>query len=150
DLLGRVGGDFFDVHTACGRGDEGDLALVSIQYETEIKLAGDLGTLLHEDLVDRQTFGPSLMRFQALTDHRFRSLRSRFGRIDVLHAAALAAPAGMSLRLYDPLASADPASSLRRFLGSRGNLARGDWDTVAREELFRLVFVEIHGRDGRL
>ena len=74
----------------------------------------------------------------------FGGLRSRFGRIDQLHAAGLAATTGMNLRLDHPLRAADPPRRVRRLRPVSRRLARRHRNAVAREQLLRLVFVQIH------
>jgi len=67
-----------------------------------------------------------------------------FERPRQLHTAALAAPTGMNLRLDDPHRPAQPARHLDRLGGRIGHSAARHRDTEFRQQLFRLIFVDIH------
>ena len=66
-----------------------------------------------------------------------------------LHAAALAAAAGVDLRLHDPHLAAELLRRLDRLVdGERGNAARRGHAVLA-EDFLALVFVDVHGRLAR-
>jgi hypothetical protein len=70
-------------------------------------------------------------------------LRASCGGLGQLHAARLAAAAGVDLRLDDDHAAVlrgDPLRLLRR----GRDLARRDRDSVGAEDLLRLVLVDVH------
>ena len=69
DLLGRLRGDFLDVHAARGRGDERDAAGVAIEQQAQVQLALDLRAGLDVDLVDRQAVADRLLGLEALAEH---------------------------------------------------------------------------------
>src|SRR5207244_11001264 len=66
------------------------------------------------------------------------------GRLCDLDAAGLPATAGVDLRLDHDGPAECPRGGLRLFMRRR-ETTLGDGDTGAREELLRLVFVELHG-----
>ena len=59
---------------------------------------------------------------------------------------ALAAAAGVDLRLDDPQRSGKLARGLDRFVDAHRGIARGNRHAVFREQLFGLIFVDVHGR----
>jgi hypothetical protein len=61
-----------------------------------------------------------------------------------LHAAALAAAAGVDLRLYDPYFAAQLSRGLRRFLDRKAGNAARRRDPVLAQDLLGLVFVDLH------
>jgi hypothetical protein len=63
-----------------------------------------------------------------------------------LHAAALAAAAGVDLRLHDPDAAAQLLCDGHRFVGRHRRLAARRGDAVLPEDLLALVLVDVHGR----
>src|SRR3954464_4518782 len=62
-----------------------------------------------------------------------------------LHPAALAAAAGVDLRLDDPPAAAELLGDASGGAIAVHDLARRHRDAVALEELLRLVLVDVHG-----
>ena len=78
-------------------------------------------------------------------------MREREGLLRVLReldAAALAAAAGVDLRLHDG-AAAEPLGDLARLGRVVGDLAARHGDAVAREDRLGLVLVDLH-RKGRI
>ncbi len=150
DLLGRLGRDFLDVHAARRRRDERDAARVAVEQQAEVQLAIDLRAGLDVDLVDRQAVVSGLLGDEALADHAGRGRLHVVDGLDDLHAARLAAPTGVHLRLDDPYAPAEPACRIDGLLGRGSDEAGGHRDAVAGEQLLGLVFVQVHeaGRAG--
>ena len=102
DFLGRVLGDFFDVHAAGFGGDDGDAAALAIQRERKIDLAFDVRTRLDVHRFDRQAFGPGLFGDQPLAEHVGGGGTHGVEIARQLDAAGLAAAAGMDLGLDHP------------------------------------------------
>ena len=102
DFLRRVFGDFFDVHAARCGGDDRDAAALAIQRERQIDLALDVRTRLDVHRFDGQPFGTGLFGDQALAEHVGRGRAHRVEIARQLHAARLAASAGMHLGLDHP------------------------------------------------
>ena len=61
-----------------------------------------------------------------------------------LDAAALAAAAGVNLRLDDDHTAAKAVRDIARVGGGRGHFPARDWHTVAFEDGFGLVLVNFH------
>jgi hypothetical protein len=85
------------------------------------------------------------VRHEALAEHAG-------GRLDLLvrarelHAAGLAAPAGVHLRLDDPQRTAERFGCRFRFLRTARDPAFGHGDPVFGKQCLRLVFVEVQER----
>ena len=86
-----------------------------------------------------------LMGDERHAQHARRFLADIVDRSDDLHAAALAATAGMDLRLHHPDRTAELLGRRHRFVdGERGNAAgRGHAETA--EDFFGLIFMDVHG-----
>jgi len=84
------------------------------------------------------------MRDERHADHAARDLLGLLGRLGELDAAALAAAAGVDLRLHDDHAGAETAGDFRRFRRRERHLAAGHGHAVARENRFRLILVNFH------
>ena len=88
--------------------------------------------------------GAGLVRDQARADERLRS-RFQFGAaLHLLHAAGLAAPAGVHLRLHHPGVAAQHVRRGQRLGHARGRLARRQRDAILAEQLLGLILVQIH------
>ena len=68
------------------------------------------------------------------------------GRLGELDAAALAAAAGVDLRLDDDDAAAEPRGDLAGLGGVERDLAARHGHAVAREDRFGLILVDFHER----
>ena len=74
-----------------------------------------------------------------------RELLGLVGRLGELDAAALAAAAGVDLRLDDDDAAAEAAGDVAGFGGVERDLAARHGHAVAREDGFGLILVDFHG-----
>ncbi|GAB1395636.1 hypothetical protein MASR1M65_04130 [Saprospiraceae bacterium] len=144
DLLGRVMGHVLDVHAAFGRADDGDAAGFPVDQQREVKLARDVAAVLDVDAVDLLARRAGLHGDKGAAQHlagefggflhRFRqahaALLARFGLLEL----ALAAAAGVDLRLDHPERSVQfPGGGLRLF-GAQHDAAVGDRNAVAAAE----------------
>jgi len=77
---------------------------------------------------------------------RVRKAHAALGRVAEFLELALAAAAGVDLRLDDSQRPGKFLCRLDRFLDIHRRKARGNWNAVLREQLFRLIFVDVHGR----
>ena len=102
DFLGRMFGDFFDVHAARFGGDDRDAAALAIQRERQVDLAFDVRTRLDVHRLDGQPFRTGLFGDQPLTEHVGRGRAHGVEIARQFDAARLAASAGMDLGLDDP------------------------------------------------
>ena len=84
------------------------------------------------------------MRDQILAEHFARFLRGLVRTLDHLDAAALAAPAGMDLRLDDANRTAELERRSLGFLRRRRDHAARHGNTEALENLLGLILVDVH------
>ena len=145
DLLRVLLGHFFNVHAAFGRGHEDDALQRAVDQGRHIQLAGNGAGLFHPHAVDGQTLGVGLLGDQARADHLAGRIFHGIEALDELHAAGLAAAAGMHLRLDDKLVAANFLGHRAGLFGAGGKAAFRHGNAVAGEEGLRLVFVKIHG-----
>ena len=86
-----------------------------------------------EHAADLLALGSGLVRDQRHADHLLRELLDFVGRPGDLDAAALAAAAGVNLRLDDGHAAAEALGGVDRFGRCERNLAARDGNAEARE-----------------
>ena len=96
---------------------------------------------------DDAPFGAGLMRDERHADHLARELLGFVGRLRELDAAALAAAAGVNLRLDDDDGAAEAPGDVAGFGGVEGDFAARHGHAVPRKDRFRLILVDFH--DGR-
>ena len=101
DLLRVLGGDLLDLHAAFGRRHDDDAAGAAVDDHAEVELARDVDALLDEQALDHLALGPGLVRDELHAEDLLRRLARVGGALGDLHAAALAAAAGVDLRLDD-------------------------------------------------
>ena len=110
DLLGVLGGHLLDVHAALGRGHDRDAAGGAVEGHAEVELVLDVQALLDEQALHLLALGAGLVRDQLHAEIALHGLlRRRRVALAHLDAAALAAAAGVDLRLDDD----DLAAGLR-------------------------------------
>ena len=102
DLLRRLVRHFLDVHAAFGGDDEGDAAGGAVDQRGEIKLALDRRAVLDIKPLDQAAMRAGLVRDQRHAQHALGFFLHILDGFDHLDAAALAAAAGMDLRLHHP------------------------------------------------
>ena len=129
-------GDFFDVDAASRTHHQDGPLRRAIHDDADVTLAGDLCGRSDQHLMDGE----------ALDRHAEDGFRAGFGlgrRLRELHAAGLAPPSGMHLRLHDhfPPQSVGDGARLR---GRRCHFAWGDRNAVTPQNVSRLVFVQVH------
>ena len=145
NFVRRLAGDFFDIHAAFGARDHGHRSRLSIDQHPEVKLARDLARLLYIDAPHDAAFGTGLMRHQRLAEQLARRNRVRLGGIrQQLDAARFAAATRMDLHLGDGFRLAECRERGGGFVGRRRELPLGHWNAEAPENLFGLIFVDVH------
>ncbi len=135
--LGLGRGDLFDLHAALDRAHRQVGAVGAVEQERDVVLLGDVA-----GLGDQQLLHDVALDVQA--EDVLRVGERVVGGGGVLHATGLAAAADLDLRLdHDGLAD---------FLGDRLGVLGGVGDPAGRgrhvvlgEQLFRLIFEEVHG-----
>jgi hypothetical protein len=134
---GLGGGDLLDLHTALDRAHRQVGAVGAVEQEGDVILLGDVAGLGHQQLLDDVALDVEPEDVLGVGERVVGGGR-------VLHAAGLAAAAGLHLSLdHDGLADllGDRLGVLRRV----GHPAGRGRDVVLGEELFRLVLKKIHG-----
>ena len=130
-------GHLFYVH-ATDRGEHHHgPAPIAVERDPEVELARDVGGSLYIHLLDAQSF------YVHAQDRRRSALRF-LGRFRHLDAAGLAASARVHLRLHGDWRGDGLRCGLR-FFWRRGETTVRNGDARAREDLLRLVFVDLHG-----
>ena len=85
------------------------------------------------------------MGHQRVADHGAGGRGDLVCRARDLDPARLAAPAGVDLCLDRPGRAAELPRRLDRLRGGIGDPSRQDGDAEASQQLFRLIFVDVHG-----
>ena len=146
DFLGSFLGHLFDVHAAGGARHDDRPAGRAIENDAEIQLALHLKAFFNQHPANHAPSGSGLMRDERHPEHVARDAFGLVCRARQLDAAAFAATAGMNLRL-DHHRTSVTAEALRD-LARRRRLERDftarHRDTVAREDRFPLVLVDLH------
>ena len=117
---------------------------VAVDQQAEIELTRDIAALLDIDPLDLAARRPGLVRHRFLPNSDARGRRDLLFRAAQLDPAGFAAPAGMDLRFDDPDLAAEPARRLDCLGGGIGHSAARHRDPEFRQQLFRLIFVDIH------
>jgi hypothetical protein len=146
DLFRMLGGDLLDLHAAFGGGHDGDARGGAVDQHAEIELAPDVAAALHIDALHQLAPGAGLVGDEVHADHAAGILAHLVQRLGDLDAAALAAAAGVDLRLHDPDLAAQLPGRLDRFVGRVGDLTRKDADAELGEQPLRLILVDVHVR----
>ena len=150
DFLRSMLRDFFDIHAAFRRRDEGDTARRPIDERGKIEFASDRRALFDVKPPDDPSFLARLMGNERHAQHAPGLRAHFFDRADDLHAATFAAPAGMNLSLHDPGGTAQLFRRCNGFFdGECGQPARYGHAEAA-QNFLGLVFVDVHGVWGYL
>ena len=148
-------GDLFDLHPAFGRSHDGDAGGGAVDQQAEIQLALDVAAFLDIEPLDFLAGGTGLLGHEDVAQH-FLGVRSDIlDRLDdadaalafrVVGEAARTSATGMDLGL-------DHIDGSAQFLGNLFGLGDGVGDAAARhrhtiffQQVFGLVFMDIHGR----
>ena len=144
DAVRRLRRDLFDVHAAVGAGHENRARRSAVEDERQVELARDPQPLFHEHARDQAAFRTGLVRLERHADHVARDPLGFVGVLGQLHAAALAASAGMNLRLDDDGAAAEPPGNLAGLGRVERHLALRNGHAIPREDGLGLIFVDFH------
>ena len=112
--------------------------------QAQIQLAGDLQAFLDEHASDDAPLGAGLVRDQGHAENLLGERFGLVGRLGELDAAALAAPAGVNLRLDDDDARSQAVGDVSRLGDVEGDFPAGHGHAVAGEDGFGLIFVNFH------
>src|SRR5690606_2061176 len=150
DLLGRLGRNLLDVDPALGRGHQGEARGRPVDQRREVELARDVAAVLDVDAAHLPALGPGLMGDEGHAEHLLGQLAHLLDRLGELDAAALAAAAGVDLRLDHPGRAAERTRRRLGLLGRVRHLAREHADAEVLEQRLGLVFVNVHQWLARL
>src|SRR5512133_411724 len=145
DLLGGLFGDFLDLHTTLGGRQDGDPAGHAVHQEAQVELTLDVHGLGEEHRANLAPLGTGLFGDQLHADHGLEELGSLVGIRRELHATALAAATSVDLRL-DDTGAAEFLGNHAGFYRILGDLPVGRGHLVLPQQLFGLVFMDIHTR----
>ena len=136
DLLRRVVRDLLDLHSAFGRGDDRNPPALAVDEQREVEFLVDVDSVGDVEPLDLLAVRAGLDRDQSLAEHlggMLAHLVDRMGEADAALGAvaellelALAAAAGVDLRLHDPKRPGQLLRRLDRFLDAHRRIARGD------------------------
>src|SRR5581483_3784185 len=147
DGVGIARGNFFDLHAARGRGHEHGTAGGAVHHDAQVKLPFDGQRFFDEQAANVFAFGAGLVRDQPHAEHLRRDGAGFLRGPGDLDAAALAASASVDLRLHHDAARAGTEQVLGGglgFLAGGGHVATRHGDSVARQQVLGLVFVDFH------
>ncbi len=91
--------NLFDLHATRRRRHEHVASVAAVEHDAEIQLARDGQRLFDQQTLHLLALGPGLVRDQRHAEHLGGNLSGLLHRLGDLHAAALATPAGVNLRL---------------------------------------------------
>jgi hypothetical protein len=160
DLLRRVVGDRLDVHAALGRGDHRDSAGLTVDQQREVEFLRDVDAVGDVEALHLLARVAGLDGDQGLAEHLLGMGADFLGALGQADAAlgvgaeflelALAAAAGVDLRLDHPQRPGELAGGRHRFLDAHRGMAGGDGHAELREQFLGLIFVDVHGSSRRL
>src|SRR5262249_6920420 len=123
DRLRRLGGDFFNVHSTCGRGHKYRLAFGTVHKDAQVEFLLDGQSFFDEEAADDTPFRSRLVGDEFHTEHFGGEFAGFLRRLGDLDPAAFAASAGMDLGFYN---DSGRARIKQVFGGALGLFARLD------------------------
>ena len=140
DGLGGAVRDLFDLHAALHRADGQERPVGPVEQEREVVLGRDVDRLGDQHRVHGVTLDVHAEDLPGLGVGLVRSVRQ-------LHAACLAPPAGLHLRLHHHQRVAlggELRGDIPCFLGGARDLARLHGHAVLGEQVLRLILKQVH------
>ena len=144
DGLGSARRELLDLDAALGGGDDANALDLAIQHEPEVKRAHVGLGLLDVKSVNGLARRSGLRGDQDRAEHALGRRGHFLVRAAQLDAARLAAAAGVNLRLDGPVPAAELRRHIDRLFGAVGDAAGRHVDPEPGQQLFRLIFVDIH------
>ena len=146
--------DLLDVHAAFGRDDHRDAAGLAVDQHRQIIFGGNVDAIGDVEAVDLLAGVTGLDGDQRVAEHFARVLANIVERLGEAHTAlgigtqflelALAATAGMNLRLDDVKRPRQLFGAGNRFFDGQRGMAGRDADAIFREQFLGLIFVDVH------
>ncbi len=144
DLLRRLRRDFLDVHAAFGARHQADALRHAIDDHADVELLADVGAFLDQQPAHLLPAGAGLVGDELHPEDLARELAHLVDRLRDLDAAALAASAGVDLRLDDPHRAAERLRRGDRLVDAeRRDAARRRHAELA-ENFLALILVDLH------
>jgi hypothetical protein len=144
DLSGAVRGDLLDVHPALAGGHQGHPLRGAVDDHADVQLLADVGALLDQQAPHLLPVRPGLMGDELHAENARRMRAHLVERARELHATALAAAAGVDLRLDDPDRTAELLRGVDRLVHGEARKSARYRDAVAAKNVLALVFVDLH------
>jgi hypothetical protein len=147
DGFRSLGGDLFNLHAAGLRGHEDKAAGGAIEHDAEIELAVNGCGLLDEQALDLLARGSGLMGDELHAENVLGVELGIFAGASDFDTAALAAAAGVNLRLDDHAGGAFREEGARHgggFFEGVGHFPAGNGHAVFRQDFFCLILVDFH------
>ena len=143
DFFRGVGGDFLDVHPPFGAGHQGHLGGGAIDQEGDVELVKDVAAFFDQHALDDLAFRAGLVGDEGHAEHVAGVLFHLVGALGDLHPAALAAAAGVDLRLHREGPVAEPPRPVARRVAVVDHVPLGNrYPEVAQDRLC-LVLVNV-------
>ena len=141
---GILVGDFFDLHAAGSAGHDDRRFDGAVHQDAQVQLALDVLALFDEQALHQAAFRAGLRRDQRHAQNLGGELLRFVHRARQLDAAALAAPAGVNLRLHHDHLGAQALGDAAGVFGFGHHLAARRGNAEAAENLLGLIFVNLH------
>jgi hypothetical protein len=135
---------FLDIHPALGGGHQHHFLRAAVHHHAHVELLANVGTLLDQQAAYLLPFGTRLVRHQVHAENLLREVAYLVQRSCDLHAAALAAAAGVDLRLHHPDLAAELLGCLDGLIDAESGEAARRGDAELAEDLLSLVLVDLH------
>ena len=145
DLLGRVVGHRLDVHAAFAAGHHGHALGGPVGERGDVVLVPDVGAFFDQQPAHLLAHRAGLVRDQLHAQDLPGQLFDLVERARQLDAAALAATAGMDLRLDHPDGPTELLRCLGRLQHREGWVAARHWHAEVAKDVLALVLVNLHG-----
>src|SRR5262249_45736996 len=142
--LRRPGDDLLDVHAALGGRHQHDLLRAAVDHHADVELLADVGAFLDQQAPHLLAFGPGLVRDELHAEDLLGAQPHFVERFGDLHAAALAAAAGVDLRLHYPDAAAELLRRVERLVYAHRRKAARRRHAVLAQQLLALILVDFH------
>jgi hypothetical protein len=142
-------GDLFDLHAPLRVCHDHDALGFPIQHQAQVQLSIDRHRGLDVKPMHHPPFRPGLMGDQPLAEKSFGRLADLVLTGAELDAPRLTAGPRVDLRFHRPARAANLRCPIHRLLRAVGDTAPRYGHAEAGEELFGLVFVDVHNRSGK-
>src|SRR5690606_9024404 len=145
DLLGRAVGGLLGVHAAFARRYHGHLLGATVGHDGQVVFLLDGCAIFNTETADRLSFGTGLVRVELHAQDPASQAPDVVQGLGNLHTAPLAAATGVDLGLDHPDRAAEFHGGSDSFVNGERRDTSWDRHTESAQDLFALVFVNLHG-----